>query len=28
VLQAKSMVDDGVVRFWAFPEDLRWEAPN
>jgi hypothetical protein len=27
VLQAKSMVDDGVVRFWAFPEDLRWEAP-
>jgi hypothetical protein len=28
VLQAKSMVDDGVVRFWAFPEDLRWEAPT
>jgi hypothetical protein len=28
VLQAKSMVDDGVVRFWAFPEDLRWEVPN
>jgi hypothetical protein len=28
VLQAKSMVDDGLVRFWAFPEDLRWEAPN
>jgi hypothetical protein len=27
VLQAKSMVDDGVVRFWAFPEDLRWEDP-
>jgi hypothetical protein len=27
VLQAKSMVDDGLVRFWAFPEDLRWEAP-
>jgi hypothetical protein len=27
VLQAKSMVDDGVVRFRAFPEDLRWEAP-
>jgi hypothetical protein len=29
VLQAKSMVDDDVVRFWAFPEDLRWgEAPT
>jgi hypothetical protein len=28
VLQAKSMVDDGLVRFWAFPEDLRWEAPT
>jgi len=28
VLQAKSMVDDGVVRFRAFPEDLRWEAPT
>jgi hypothetical protein len=27
VLQAKSMVDDGLVRFRAFPEDLRWEAP-
>jgi hypothetical protein len=27
ILQAKSMVDDGLVRFWAFPEDLRWEAP-
>jgi len=27
VLQAKSMVDDGVVRFRAFPEDLRWEPP-
>jgi hypothetical protein len=28
VLQAKSMVDDGVVLFRAFPEDLRWEAPT
>jgi hypothetical protein len=28
VLQAKSMVDGGVVRFRAFPEDLRWEAPG
>jgi hypothetical protein len=28
VLQAKSMVDDGLVRFRAFPEDLRWEAPT
>jgi hypothetical protein len=27
VLQAKSMVDDGVVRFRAFPEDLRWDTP-
>jgi len=27
VLQAKSMVDDGLVQFRAFPEDLRWEAP-
>ena len=27
VLQAKSMVDDGLVRFRAYPEDLRWEAP-
>jgi hypothetical protein len=27
LLQAKSMVDDGLVRFRAFPEDLRWEAP-
>ena len=26
-LEAKSMIDDGVVRFRAFPEDLRWEAP-
>ncbi len=25
VLQAKSMVDDGLVQFWAYPEDLRWE---
>jgi hypothetical protein len=28
LLEAKSMVDDGLVRFRAFPEDLRWEAPN
>jgi hypothetical protein len=28
VLQAKSVVDDGLVRFRAFPEDLRWEAPT
>jgi hypothetical protein len=27
-LEAKSMVDDGLVRFRAFPEDLRWEAPT
>jgi hypothetical protein len=27
LLEAKSMVDDGLVRFRAFPEDLRWEAP-
>jgi hypothetical protein len=27
VLQAKSMVDDGLVRFRAFPEDLRWDTP-
>ncbi|MEG3959628.1 plasmid replication protein, CyRepA1 family [Microcoleus sp. herbarium2] len=27
LLEAKSMVDDGVARFRAFPEDLRWEAP-
>jgi hypothetical protein len=26
-LEAKSMVDDGVVLFRAFPGDLRWEAP-
>jgi hypothetical protein len=28
LLEAKSMVDDGLVRFRAFPEDLRWEAPT
>jgi hypothetical protein len=28
LLQAKSMVDDGLVRFRAFPEDLRWDTPN
>jgi hypothetical protein len=27
-LEAKSMVDDGLVRFRAYPEDLRWEAPT
>jgi hypothetical protein len=27
LLEAKSMVDDGLVRFQAYPEDLRWEAP-
>jgi hypothetical protein len=27
LLEAKSMVDDGLVRFRAYPEDLRWEAP-
>jgi hypothetical protein len=27
LLEAKSMVDDGVVLFRAFPGDLRWEAP-
>jgi hypothetical protein len=27
ILEAKSMIDDGLVRFRAFPEDLRWEAP-
>ncbi|MEG5227048.1 hypothetical protein QUB34_31170, partial [Microcoleus sp. AT9b-C5] len=26
-LEAKSMVDDGVSIFKAYPEDLRWEAP-
>jgi hypothetical protein len=26
-LEAKSMVDDGLVIFKAYPEDLRWEAP-
>jgi hypothetical protein len=28
LLEAKSMVDDGVVLFRAFPGDLRWEAPT
>jgi hypothetical protein len=28
LLEAKSMVNDGLVRFRAFPEDLRWEAPT
>ena len=27
LLEAKSIVDDGVARFRAYPEDLRWEAP-
>jgi hypothetical protein len=27
LLEAKSMVDDGLVRFRAYPGDLRWEAP-
>ena len=27
LLEAKSMVDDGVARFRAYPEDLRWEPP-
>jgi hypothetical protein len=26
-LEVKSMVDDGLAIFKAFPEDLRWEAP-
>jgi hypothetical protein len=25
LLEAKSMIDDGLVRFRAYPEDLRWE---
>ena len=25
LLEAKSMMDDGLVRFRAYPEDLRWE---
>jgi hypothetical protein len=25
LLEAKSMIDDGWVRFRAYPEDLRWE---
>jgi hypothetical protein len=28
LVEAKSMVDDGVVLFRAFPGDLRWEAPT
>jgi hypothetical protein len=28
LLEAKSMVDSGMVRFRAYPEDLRWEAPT
>lgn len=28
LLEAKSMVDDGLMRFRAYPEDLRWEAPT
>jgi hypothetical protein len=27
LLEAKSMVDSGMVLFRAYPEDLRWEAP-
>jgi hypothetical protein len=27
-LEVKSMVDDGLAIFKAFPEDLRWEAPT
>ncbi|MEG4397190.1 plasmid replication protein, CyRepA1 family [Microcoleus sp. BROC3] len=27
-LEVKSMVGDGLAIFKAFPEDLRWEAPN
>jgi len=27
-LEIKSMVDSGVAIFKAYPEDLRWEAPN
>jgi hypothetical protein len=27
LLEAKSMVDSGMVQFRAYPEDLRWEAP-
>jgi hypothetical protein len=27
-LEIKSMVDDGLAVFKAFPEDLRWEAPT
>jgi hypothetical protein len=28
LLEAKSMVDDGLVMFRAYPEDLRWDTPN
>ena len=29
LLEAKSMVDDGLmIRFRAYPEDLRWSTPN
>jgi len=28
LVEAKSMVDDGVVLFRAFPGDLRWETPT
>jgi hypothetical protein len=27
LLEAKSMVDSGMIQFRAYPEDLRWEAP-
>jgi hypothetical protein len=27
LLEAKSMVDDGLILFRAYPGDLRWEAP-
>jgi hypothetical protein len=27
LLEAKSMVDAGMIQFRAYPEDLRWEAP-
>jgi hypothetical protein len=27
-LEIKSMVNDGLAIFKAYPEDLRWEAPN
>jgi hypothetical protein len=28
LLEAKSMVDEGLILFRAYPEDLRWEAPT